>query len=120
MKTFSQFTEETGKESGDTKYWADLHHKSPDNEHYKALHQHHKKLDSMTPEKHLEKIDKTRASIRNHLVRGGSSHSQRTTDLVDRYNDHVHKMKELHPQHWKDHCAKNNCSVHHDGHDLLA
>jgi hypothetical protein len=124
MKSFSQFAEETGKVSSITQHHHDmLKHTglSPDiRSSYEKSLPHHEKLDKMTPEKHIEKMEKTRKSIQNHVASGGNSHGQRGSELRSRYDDHADRMKELHPAHWKAHNERNRTDRHHTGHDLFA
>jgi len=124
MKTFLQFTEETSKVSSITQYHRDmLTHKglSPDlRSHYEASLPRHEKLDKMTPEKHIEKLEKTRKSIQNFVTSGGSPNSNRASELRARYNDHADRMKELHTARWKEHNKKHGFDPSHDATDLFA
>ena len=74
----------------------------------------------MSPEKHIEKLEKTRKSIITHVGNGGNSRQRRAQELIGRYNDHVDVLKRKYPEHWKEYCKKNGSHPSHDGYDMYA
>ena len=77
-------------------------------------------LKSLTPERAVKWLDKTSDSIAKHVMKGGSVHSQRGSDLRMRYDDHREWLKEKHPKHWEAYCKKHGHSVEHDASDMFA
>lgn len=83
------------------------------------LEAHKAELAKLPASKHIEKLDKTAKSIRNHVMSGGNINHARAHDLVSRYDDHYDALKDNHPdEHRK--WLKDRGSVPHSGHDLYA
>jgi hypothetical protein len=78
------------------------------------------KLHSMSPEKHVEKLEKTRQSMINHVKSGGQVNHARGYQLIDRYNDHATELRTKHPEHWKKYNEKHGSDRSHDGYDFYA
>lgn len=70
----------------------------------------------------VQKLEKTRASMRSHWERGGEAHHSRGRDLIYRYNDLKNKLTDTKQgnEHWKDYCKKHNFAPGHEGHDHYA
>lgn len=83
------------------------------------LDAHKAKLAKLSPEKHIEKLNKTAQSIHNHVRSGGQYNHARGQDLIRRYDDHYEALKDNHPDaHRK--WLKDKGSVSHSGSDLYA
>lgn len=80
----------------------------------------HARLEKLSPDKHIEKLEKTKSSIRAHAGRGAKYDQPRTQELIGRYNKHAEIMKDKHPKQWKEYCNKHNLDVSHKGGDMWA
>ena len=65
-----------------------------------------------------QKLEKTRKSIGNHIMRGGSFLCYRSQELIWRYDDL--KDKAIESGEWKEYCQNIGADNNHDGHDLFA
>lgn len=124
MKTFKQFMTESSKESSSYKHVKDMlanKNLSPNiRSGYEHLRDREEKLHKMSADKHIEKLEKTRKSIQNHVVSGGSYNSARADDLRTRYDSHADHVKDLHPDHWKHYNEKHKTDPRHNASDLFA
>lgn len=77
-------------------------------------------LKSMTPERSVKWLEKTKNSIHSHVAKGGSYGSYRASELRMRYDDHRDWLRHKHPKHWEAYCKKNGFHVDHDGSDMFA
>lgn len=77
-------------------------------------------LKSMTPERAVKVLDRTRKSISSHVMRGGSSSNWRGSELRMRYDDHRSWLRDKHPNKWYEYCDKNGFHKDHDGSDMFA
>jgi hypothetical protein len=77
-------------------------------------------LKSMTPERAVKWLHKTRKSIATHMMNNGSVHSNRSSDLRIRYDDHRDWLREKHPAHWAQYCKDTGFHIDHDGSDCFA
>lgn len=75
---------------------------------------------NLTPEKAVKVLEKTRKSISNHVMRGGSSTGMRGFDLRCRYDDHRSWLRNKSPKHWEEYCNRTGAHPEHDAHDLFA
>lgn len=80
---------------------------------------HEEKLSKLSPEKHIEKLDKTSKSIETHKSYGGNTNHARAHELIDRYNSHYDALKTHHPEAHKK-WLKDRGYVSHTGWDLYA
>ena len=67
----------------------------------------------------IQKLEKTRATIGNHIRRGnGLNENYRSWELVDRYDD----LKEIAKQEdvWNIYCIGRGSDPSHEGYDLFA
>lgn len=78
------------------------------------------RLDKMSPEKHIEKLDKTMKSIHTHIANGGHGNTQRGWELTGRYNDHADVLKQKYPKHWTKYNKERGYDPGHNGYDLYA
>ena len=77
-------------------------------------------LKSMTPERAVKVLERTKKSIVGHVSRGGSRRDWRGSELAMRYDDHRDWLREKHPDRWHKYCK--DCDYHpdHDGSDMFA
>jgi hypothetical protein len=74
----------------------------------------------ITPEKHIQILKRTNASIKAHISRGGNHRSVAGMKLVDRYETHRNKLKEKSYDHWKKYCDDMRYDYRHDAYDHFA
>lgn len=83
------------------------------------LNAHKAKLASLPADKHIEKLNKTAATIYNHVRSGGNMNHARAHELVGRYDDHYEALKDNHPEEHRK-WLKSKGAVPHNGYDLYA
>jgi len=83
------------------------------------LDAHKAKLAKLPADKHIEKLDKTAKTIRNHVMSGGNSNHARAHELISRYDSHYDALKDNHPEAHRA-WLKSKGAVPHTGHDLYA
>lgn len=66
----------------------------------------------------IEKLNKTKTSLSNHVARGNQVENQRSYDLIDRYTD----LKEQASQEgvWTQYCDDVGFDKSHDAYDFFA
>lgn len=84
-----------------------------------AIEQHNK-FSKMSPEKHIEKMDKTLASIRSHVSGGGQFNSPRGHELSTRFDDHHEHLIRYRHEHAKAWHKKHNFDGSSTGSDAYA
>lgn len=77
-------------------------------------------LKSMTPERAVKVLDRTRKSIASHVGRGGSAMNWRGSELRMRYDDHRSWLRVKHPKVWEKYCKDRGSHPDHDGLDMFA
>lgn len=77
-------------------------------------------LKSMTPERAVKVLDRTRKSIASHVGRGGSAMNWRGSELRMRYDDHRTWLRVKHPKVWEKYCKDRGSHPDHDGLDMFA
>lgn len=85
----------------------------------KQLHAHEAKLAKLPASKHIEKLDKTANTIRNHAMSGGNVNHARARDLIRRYDDHYEALRDNHHAEYRN-WLKSKGAVPHTGNDLYA
>jgi hypothetical protein len=85
----------------------------------KRLEAHKAKIAKLSPEKHIEKLNKTAASIRTHVKSGGNMNHARAHELVSRYDDHYDALRTHHHAYYRKWLSDKG-AVPHSGNDLYA
>jgi predicted transcriptional regulator YdeE len=83
------------------------------------LDAHRAKLAKLPADKHIEKLDKTAHTIRNHVMSGGNTNHARAHELISRYDSHYEALKDNHPEAHRA-WLKSRGAVSHSGFDLYA
>jgi hypothetical protein len=77
-------------------------------------------LKSMTPERAVGVLERTKKSIGTHVISGGHSRSWRGSELRMRYDDHRDWLLDKSPKHWYNYCEKHGYDHSHTGMDMFA
>ena len=75
---------------------------------------------NISPEKHVQILKKTAASLNSHVSRGGRHRSLHGMKLIDRYETHKEQLRNKSDEHWKKYCDDMKYDPRHDAYDFFA